>query len=251
MVHFPVALTGAALFFILLALWRRSDALEQVAFANIALATISTLAAGLTGLQDNIKIYAGTAPNVTAKIILGCILLAVTLLVTVSRWRRPGIFHSSARLPYVAGYFVSFALVSVLGFLGGIILYGFEARPMIIPETGGESAPQSPQVATEIPLSIETSVSTVSFANDVLPILNSRCKNCHGGQKIEEGLNLTNYELLLAGSENGPVIIPGDANNSLLGKALIEREMPKRGPKLKPDQAQIIIDWINQGAFDN
>ena len=29
MVHFPIALTGAALFFILLALWRRGETLEQ------------------------------------------------------------------------------------------------------------------------------------------------------------------------------------------------------------------------------
>ena len=30
-VHFPIALTGAAAFFILLALWRRSPVLEQAA----------------------------------------------------------------------------------------------------------------------------------------------------------------------------------------------------------------------------
>jgi len=91
----------------------------------------------------------------------------------------------------------------------------------------------------------------VSFAADVLPIMKSRCINCHGGQEVEEGLDLTSYEGLMAGSENGPVILPGDADNSLLGQALIEREMPKRGPKLKPEQAQLIIDWINAGAPDN
>ncbi len=83
------------------------------------------------------------------------------------------------------------------------------------------------------------------------PIFKSRCINCHGGQKTEEDLNLTSYEMLMAGSKNGPVIIPGDIVNSLLAKALIEREMPKRGPKLSPDQAQLIIDWIKAGAQDN
>ena len=42
-VHFPIALTGAALFFMLLALWRCSEILEQVALANLSLAAASTM----------------------------------------------------------------------------------------------------------------------------------------------------------------------------------------------------------------
>ena len=125
-VHFPIALTGSALFFILLALWRRSATLEQVAFANISLATVSTLVAGLTGILDNARFYGGQAPNHVAKIILGSTLLVVTTLTAVARWRNQDLFRGGARkVFYVAAYFVSFALASVLGFLGGVILYGF------------------------------------------------------------------------------------------------------------------------------
>jgi uncharacterized membrane protein len=46
--HFPIALTGVALFFLVLALWRKSEALERAAFYNITLAAISTLVAGLS-----------------------------------------------------------------------------------------------------------------------------------------------------------------------------------------------------------
>ena len=59
-VHFPIALTGAAFLFILLAYWRKSAALEQTAFANIVLASISTIAAGITGYLDNLKNYVCT-----------------------------------------------------------------------------------------------------------------------------------------------------------------------------------------------
>ena len=62
-VHFLIALTGAALFFILLALWRRSKILEQVAFANISLAAASTIVAAIFGIRDNIVFYNGIAPN--------------------------------------------------------------------------------------------------------------------------------------------------------------------------------------------
>lgn len=92
---------------------------------------------------------------------------------------------------------------------------------------------------------------TVGFSADVLPILQSRCFNCHGGDKTEEGLNLTTFAGLMAGSENGPVIIPGDADNSLLAEQIVSQEMPKRGPKLTPPQIQTILDWINQGALEN
>ena len=92
---------------------------------------------------------------------------------------------------------------------------------------------------------------TVSFANDVLPIIQSRCVNCHGGDRTEEGLTLTSHAALMAGSEHGAVIVPGDALNSLLVEMVTTQEMPKRGPKLTPPQVQIITDWVNQGALDN
>ena len=92
---------------------------------------------------------------------------------------------------------------------------------------------------------------TVSFANDVLPIIQSRCINCHGGEQTEEGLVLLTYADIMAGSNNGPVVMPGDAEHSLMAELVATQKMPKRGPKLTPPQMQVIIDWINQGALDN
>lgn len=92
---------------------------------------------------------------------------------------------------------------------------------------------------------------TVSFAKDVKPILESRCINCHGGQDTKKGLSFASYETLMAGSDNGPVIIPGDPANSLLIQMIQAGKMPKRGPKLTPDQLQILVDWITAGALNN
>lgn len=247
-VHFPIALTGAALFFILLALWRRSPFLEQVAFANMTLATVSSLAAGITGLLDNQTVYDGEAPNASIKIILASILFGVTLVVSVARWRQPDLFQSHLRSIYVSGYFISFGLVSILGFLGGVILYGYHEVPedkANIPVTGGVAQP------VQVAAPTETVIPGVSFANDVLPIIKGRCTNCHGGQELEEGLDLTSYAGLMAGSDNGPVLIPGDASNSSFIQLLLENKMPKRGPKLKPEQIQLLTDWVNEGAREN
>ncbi|MBN1450050.1 MAG: hypothetical protein JW963_03470 [Anaerolineales bacterium] len=105
------------------------------------------------------------------------------------------------------------------------------------------------EVPTEAPA--EVSSAAVSFTNDVMPIIQSRCINCHGGDRIEEGLVMHSYDELLAGSENGPVIIPGDVANSLLVELVTNQKMPKRGPKLTPPQVQIITDWVAAGALNN
>ncbi len=91
----------------------------------------------------------------------------------------------------------------------------------------------------------------VSYAKDVRPILESRCATCHMGEFVSEGLDMDTYESLLAGSQNGLVIVPGDAHHSLLIQKVTEGKMPKKGPKLTPNQIQIITDWINAGAPNN
>lgn len=68
---------------------------------------------------------------------------------------------------------------------------------------------------------------------------------------MEQGLNLETYNDVLSGSENGAVVIPGNADDSLLAQLVENQKMPKRGPKLTPPQVQLIIDWINQGALNN
>ena len=124
-VHFPIALTGAGALFILLAAWRRNSVLEQAAFANITLAFFGSIAAAFTGMSDNINNYDGAAPNFRLKILLATILLIITGLTALLRWRNPKLFESRAKVLYMAAYFTSFALALVLAFLGGVILYGF------------------------------------------------------------------------------------------------------------------------------
>ena len=127
------------------------------------------------------------------------------------------------------------------------------APPTQAPPSTDTAAPTAPDVATDPAAATQPSASgaTVSFANDVLPIFQSRCVNCHGGNEIEEGLLLRSHAEVMAGSDNGPVIVPGDAANSLLVELVATMEMPKRGPKLTPPQIQIITDWVNEGALDN
>lgn len=124
-VHFPIALTGTALLFLVLALLRRNEALERAAFYLIALSAISTIVAGVTGYRDNIVRFEGEAPLVSPKIFLAVTLFVLTVGITVSRSRdREILWRPSTMVIYVAAFAGSFLLAATLGFLGGVILYG-------------------------------------------------------------------------------------------------------------------------------
>ena len=125
LVHFPIALTGAGALLILIAAWKKYNALEVAAFANLTLAFFGALAAAFTGIRSNIETYDGAAPNAMVKITLASILILITGFTAYSRWRNPNLFASSARSIYISAYLISFAIVLVLAFLGGVILYGY------------------------------------------------------------------------------------------------------------------------------
>jgi len=118
-----------------------------------------------------------------------------------------------------------------------------------IAETEAPTEAVPVEQATEAPA--DSSAATVSFANDVMPIIDSRCVNCHGGQRTEEGLVMRSYEDIMAGSDNGAVVIPGDIANSLFVELVTNQKMPKKGPKLTPPQIQIFTDWVAAGAPNN
>ncbi|NWF65535.1 MAG: hypothetical protein HXY38_14655 [Chloroflexi bacterium] len=133
------------------------------------------------------------------------------------------------------------------------------AQPTAAPATEAPTQTETTVPATEAPTQTATTVpateaqtaSGVSYANDVLPILEAKCVKCHGGERVREGLDLRTYDSLFAGSDNGPVITAGDANDSLFVQLIVEGEMPTRGAPLTPEELQIIIDWVNQGALNN
>jgi len=99
----------------------------------------------------------------------------------------------------------------------------------------------------------------VSFKEDVFPIIEIRCLECHqpGGSGYEtSGLDMSSHEGLLKGTKNGPMITPGNAVDSNL-LAVIDRRtsseiwMPHEGKQLSKCERQAFRFWISQGAQDN
>ena len=102
----------------------------------------------------------------------------------------------------------------------------------------------------------------VSYTQDIDPIFKTSCTPCHLTEDASNNnLNLSSYSTLMAGdSYNGPVVIPGDADHSLLYEAVskpteeqsrLSGRMPFGLNPLSAIQINQIEDWINQGAKDN
>jgi uncharacterized membrane protein len=95
------------------------------------------------------------------------------------------------------------------------------------------------------------SVENVSYSRDIYPLVERRCIKCHGGEFPSEGLSMESYQSLMSGSQNGQVIVAGDANNSLIIEKIESGEMPKRASNLTAEQIELIRQWINEGALNN
>lgn len=125
-VHFPVALSGVALLFVLLALAQRSVVLERAAYYCMGLTALTTVLAGFTGYRDVIVRFEGEAPLVDVKGFLAMTLFLVTTALVVGRARSHEVlWNPSTMVLYVSGFVGSFVLTLTLSFLGGVILYGF------------------------------------------------------------------------------------------------------------------------------
>ncbi|HSH17562.1 MAG TPA: c-type cytochrome domain-containing protein, partial [Verrucomicrobiae bacterium] len=87
------------------------------------------------------------------------------------------------------------------------------------------------------------------FEKDIRPILKAHCFDCHGeGDELKGGLDLRLRRLMLQGGKEGPVIVPGDPDRSLLYQRVHSGEMPKRDKKLTGDEVELIRKWVAGGA---
>ena len=98
---------------------------------------------------------------------------------------------------------------------------------------------------------VPTPVQADFFNTKIRPVLMDTCGECHLDDE-DGGLRVDSREALVKGGENGPAVVPGDPEKSLLVHA-IRRDgtgprMPKEGPKLTAEQIDAFVQWIKDGA---
>ena len=125
-------------------------------------------------------------------------------------------------------------------------------------DQGGSITRGSNYLTAYMPATLKRLTLTVSpssfYAMHVNPIFDSNCATCHGAAKSHGGLRLDSFELLMKGGKDGPVIVAGDAEKSLLMQRITlpsdhKQFMPAEGrPPLRAEEIALIKAWIQQGA---
>jgi mono/diheme cytochrome c family protein len=93
----------------------------------------------------------------------------------------------------------------------------------------------------------------VDFAKQIQPILEKNCVQCHGAEKQKGGLRLDTKEGALKGGKDATAIVPKDIPKSdLIRRVTLPSDdddvMPPKGDLLTKAQADLLRDWITQGA---
>lgn len=103
-----------------------------------------------------------------------------------------------------------------------------------------------------------TQEQTNFFESKIRPVLADNCYKCHSqkAEKVKGGLMLDTREGIRTGGENGPAVVPGDLEKSLLIQAVRytdpDREMPPKakGGKLPDNVIADLEQWVKMGAPD-
>ena len=102
----------------------------------------------------------------------------------------------------------------------------------------------APVAGTEI--TAQAPASSLTWDNSIGALFQTKCTACHGAGAMA-GLNLSTYADALKGGNSGPVIIAGDAANSLL----VQKQQAGNHPgQLTADEIAQVIEWINAGALE-
>ena len=100
---------------------------------------------------------------------------------------------------------------------------------------------------------VPTAAQLEFFEKEVRPILAENCYECHGPKKQKSGLRLDARAYILKGGEVGPVVVPGQPEQSRLILAINHTKrkdveaMPSEDKKLAPKEIAALTEWVRQG----
>jgi len=83
----------------------------------------------------------------------------------------------------------------------------------------------------------------------VLPVLAENCFKCHGNIETKSGLSVMTPAEVLKGGDNGPSVVPGQPEKSLLYKYVLpdaDPHMPPKGRALTLEETALIKRWIEK-----
>ena len=89
--------------------------------------------------------------------------------------------------------------------------------------------------------------------SDINAIVTKHCVMCHSAQGAGRGLRLDSYALAMAGSKDGPVLLPGDPEGSELIrrlKGISTPRMPFLSYPLADEEIALFVRWVEAGMSE-
>ena len=117
----------------------------------------------------------------------------------------------------------------------------------------GADAPRTAAPRTQPAVVSPTAGRKVDFVQDVAPILQAQCVQCHAGGRSKGGLRMdSRQDLLKGGDSKAAAVEPGRGDQSLLIDLVSDTDpdvyMPKKGRHLSAEEVGILRAWVDQGA---
>jgi uncharacterized membrane protein len=242
--HLPIGIIVAVFVLEWLALKEKYKYLEAASpflWGAMALSALVTVLLGYLHFAEGSFVGSSANEHRMFGTAVGLIAMAVALLRTSS-------FADNYRPVFFPASVLLLVLVSITGHFGGNLTHGSTYLVEFAPQPIRSLAGLAPRRTV-------TSVSSADpFADVVGPMFADRCSSCHNEDKKENDLNLTTYEGVMRGGENGKVIAPGNTEQSELLRRITrdpsdEEFMPAEGKTpLTARQVEIIRWWIGAGA---
>ena len=240
LVHLPI---GILLIAILFGYMSRRESYSHLKGANHIVLFFGAVSASLACITGFILTFSGEYETTIAEWHqwMGVSLAMVSWMAFLAHGRNPFLFNSAL--------WGMALLLLVTGHLGGSITHGsdFITPPPL------SSWLQTPEQQEELmPLTAET-LAYAAVAN----IISRKCKSCHGPGKQKGKLRLDGPEHLLAGGENGEVVVAGNIAESPLAKRISlpltheDHMPPKEKSQLSQRELKLLLKWVESGAsFD-
>lgn len=256
-VHFPIALGIVA---VLAEWWRvasRRSGMSPLTLPLLAIAAASAVVAASTGWVNaaheygndggdtlNLHRWIGTGSAVA---LVGLTWWCWTLSIELAKGGAAAI-ASLGSFRWAA--LVGAAAIGFTGHLGGDLVYGqgYLTEVLFSPTKSVEEPKESESTGV-----VSLSADEQFFLNDVRPIFEANCFECHGPRKQKGGLRMDTKDWLFNGEEAEWSVLPGKAAESLLvHRVELDRAdpdaMPPEGNGLSTDEIAKIRKWIDAGA---
>lgn len=243
LVHLPIGLIVLLVFLELLARTKRFRNAADNAGLILGIAAPASVVTALLGWL--LSLAGGYDPQLLSwHFWAGIATAGFCLLAGLFLWR-------GCRRAYLMVLGASFVTLVVASHFGGSLTHG---RDYLIEYAPGPLKSLLGGKPSGSPANKGDWASQPVYTLAVQPVLNRYCVGCHGPEKSKGGLRLDTHERLMHGGESGPVLVPGNSAESLVGKLLglpltDEDHMPPEGkPQPSAQDVAIIKAWIDDGA---